>query len=203
MSRRVGRETSRDAANLESTTGQLAQAAVEASEGPTVAETLAALGKRRREHNKRRQSIAELMSAQQDAAEMDRELSALGSRVNNRRLAFGGGGGGGGNMRDRMAQAQRRTATAFLTGDDMMRAAQMAALAEMAPAAGKSTSNLPRLGIIRGQFDRSLVIAEATDSSSSSEESSPENSSEEEEQEVDPDAWKKDMEVSNPHRIPT
>ena len=165
MSRRVRREISDDAANLGHTIRQLALAHVEANEGPSVAESLAIA--KRREHNKRRTSIAELMSAQQDAAEMDRELSALGSRVNNRRPAFGAGG----SMRDRMAQAQCRTATAFLTGDYMLRASQMAALAEMTP-------------------------AEATDSESSSSESSPENNSEEEEEpEVDPDAWKKDMEL--------
>ena len=151
------REISKDAAQVEGSAEELARIRTDAEAGTRI--SIGIKKAAAREHNRRRQSIADLMMAQQDAAAMERELASLGSRVNNRRL-----GGEGGGMRDRLQQAQRRTASAFLTSDAMALASQLASLAEQAP-------------------------SEASDSSSSSD-SSASNSSDEE---ADPDAWKEEL----------
>lgn len=90
-------------------------------------------------------------------------LSSLGNRVNNRRI-----GGSASNMRERLQQAQRRTASAFLTSDAMALASELAQLNEN----GSQSEN--------------------SSESSESSQSSP-SSSEDESEDTDADAWKEEL----------
>ena len=115
----------------------------------------------KREAQRRRGSILDLMAAQKDAAAMETELASLGARLNTRVAARGAGQG---DLRERLQQAQRRTASAFLTGDAMAMAARLAEMGE----------------------------PELRSSSSDSEDSFDSNGSDDS-SEADPDAWKEEL----------
>ena len=118
----------------------------------------------KREAQRRRGSILDLMAAQKDAAAMETELASLGARLNTRVAARGAGQG---DLRERLQQAQRRTASAFLTGDAMAMAARLAEMGE------------PEL--------RSSSSSSSSDSEDSFDSGSDGSS------EADPDAWKEEL----------